>query len=117
MDHVSHMHRERETGKNFRMYFEIIGEISEIQEVAVPTSIPDVARMDVKYAVCVYNKGYRASLEVRKVYAVLPDDIGRNRGLTRVIDESGEDYLYPEDWFAPIELTDKGERAVSAAMW
>ena len=99
------------------MYFEIIGEIREIEAVAEPASIPDVARTDVKFAVCVYNKGYRASLEVRKVYAVLCDGIGRSRGLTRVIDESGEDYLYPDDWFVPIELTDEGERAVFAVMW
>ncbi len=99
------------------MYFEIIGQIREIQDITEPTWIPDVARMNVKYAICVYNKGYRASLEVRKVYLVLPNDSGRDGGLTCVIDESGEDYLYPEDWFVPVELTGEGERAVSAVMW
>ena len=72
--------------------------------------------MNVKYAICVYNKGYWASLEVRKVYLMLPDDSERDLGLICVIDESGEDYLYPEDWFAPVELTEEAERAVSAVM-
>ena len=50
------------------------------------------------------NDGYVASLEVRKIYRVLPDaDAARHR-LLRVIDESGEDYLYPADYFTPIEL-------------
>lgn len=87
------------------MYFEIIGQIREIQDITEPASIPDVARTSVKYAICVYNKGYRASLEVRKVYLVLPDDSERDLGLIRVIDETGEDYLYPEDSPVPVELT------------
>ena len=50
---------------------------------------------------CVRNEGYPAGLELRKVYRVLADERASERGLLRVIDESGEDYLYPEECFAP----------------
>jgi len=57
-----------------------------------------------QYFVCLSNKGYRASLVVRRLYEVLPDPTAAERGLLRVIDESGEDYLFPADLFEPIEL-------------
>jgi len=54
--------------------------------------------------VCVENSGYPASLELHKIYRVFPDeDAARDRDL-RVVDESGEDYLYPAEWFAAVEL-------------
>jgi hypothetical protein len=56
------------------------------------------------FALCVKDGGFPASLEVRKIYRVLPDSDARIHGLVRVVDESGEDYLYPEDLFVPIEL-------------
>ena len=56
------------------------------------------------FAICIRNDDYPASLEVRKVYAVIPDPAATEHRLLRVIDESGEDYLYPEDYFVPIEL-------------
>ncbi len=56
------------------------------------------------YVLCVKNRGYPASLELRKIYRALPDSEGARHGLSRVIDESGEDYLYPTDFFIPIEL-------------
>jgi hypothetical protein len=56
------------------------------------------------FALCVEDGGYPASLEVRKVYRVLPDSDARSHGLIRVVDESGEDYLYPEKLFVPIEV-------------
>jgi hypothetical protein len=55
-------------------------------------------------AVCVRNDGYAASLEVRKIYRVLPDSGAAAAHLLRVIDESGEDYLYPEDYFIMLDL-------------
>jgi len=58
----------------------------------------------IKYVVCVRNKGYPASLELRKLYETLPDTDAEGHGLIRVIDESGEDYLYPRDFFLPIEI-------------
>ncbi len=57
-----------------------------------------------RYVVCVKNGGYAASLERRKIYRVLPDAQAAAHKLTRVIDESGEDYLYPSDFFALIAL-------------
>ncbi len=57
-----------------------------------------------KFVVCIYNKDYPASLELRKVYQVLPDSEAASHRMIRVIDESGEDYLFPEQYFAPVEL-------------
>ena len=57
-----------------------------------------------RFAICINNKGYDASLEFRKVYDVLEDLDAESHGLVRVEDESGEDYLFPEDFFIPIEL-------------
>lgn len=51
------------------------------------------------FAVCVRNAGCEASLEPHKIYAVLPDAEAEKESDIRVIDESGEDYLYPADWF------------------
>jgi hypothetical protein len=56
-----------------------------------------------KFAICIENSGYPASLELFKVYRVLPDEGAAVDGDLRVIDESGEDYLYPADWFVFIE--------------
>src|SRR5262249_22924921 len=57
-----------------------------------------------RFVVCVENAGYPASLELHKIYLVLPDpDAGRD-GDVRIVDESGEDYLYPADWYAALEL-------------
>ncbi len=56
------------------------------------------------YVICVKSKGYRASLDVRKVYQAIPDAGAAKHGLIRVIDESGEDYLYPVEFFVPIEI-------------
>ena len=55
------------------------------------------------FLICVKNDDYPASLEVRKVYESLPDPVAAMRNLVRVIDESGEDYLYPADDFVAVE--------------
>jgi hypothetical protein len=69
-----------------------------------------------KFVVCVKNKGYEVSLELRKIYQVLSDaDAAKHRQL-RVIDESGDDYLYPANYFAPIELPDPVRKAVLASV-
>ncbi|NUQ62137.1 MAG: hypothetical protein HUU20_06595 [Pirellulales bacterium] len=57
-----------------------------------------------RYVICVNNSAYPASLELRKVYRVIPDDVAGTRGFIRVVDESGEDYLYPQNSFVPIEV-------------
>ncbi len=65
---------------------------------------------------CLRNKGYEASLERRKIYQVLPDRDAASHGQMRVIDESGEDYLYPAAFFVPITLPRTLRRAVLAAV-
>jgi len=65
---------------------------------------------------CLRNKGYEVSLERRKIYQVLPDREAASHGQLRVIDESGEDYLYPERFFVPITLPRTLRRAVLAAV-
>ena len=72
-------------------------------------------RAEKTFVVCVSNKRYPASLEVRKVYQSIPDDEAAKRHHVRVIDESGEDYLYPEEYFVPIQLPQSAERAVLRA--
>jgi hypothetical protein len=57
-----------------------------------------------RFAVCVQNKGYEASLERNKIYTVLPDKNAERDGDLRVIDESGEDYLFSADRFVAIEV-------------
>jgi hypothetical protein len=56
------------------------------------------------YGVCINNTDYPASLETRKIYRLLPDQAAGKHRLVRVIDESGEDYLYPQEYFVPIKL-------------
>jgi hypothetical protein len=57
-----------------------------------------------QFLICIKNDHYPASLEVRKVYQMIPDPVAAARHFVRVIDESGEDYLYPENYFLPVEL-------------
>lgn len=68
-----------------------------------------------QFVVCIENTGYEASLERRKIYLAVPDAEGSGHGLLRVIDESGEDYLYPKELFRPIELPQALGRAILAA--
>lgn len=56
------------------------------------------------YVLCIDNGGYPESLEVRKVYVALKDDGAAQRQHIRVIDETGEDYLYPAKLFVPIQV-------------
>jgi hypothetical protein len=65
--------------------------------------------------VCINNEGYPASLEKRKIYVSLRDPIAEKRGLLRIIDESGDDYLYPRMFFRPIGLPQSVKKAVLAA--
>lgn len=63
--------------------------------------------------VCVSNEGYPASLERRKIYVVLRDAQAERHGMIRVIDESGEDYLYPAGHFAALEIPDELARSLA----
>ncbi len=65
--------------------------------------------------VCVNNEGHLASLEKRKIYIALRDAAAEKLGLFRIVDESGEDYLYPKALFRAIALPQAVKRAVLAA--
>ncbi|MBI3651840.1 MAG: hypothetical protein HY231_12540 [Acidobacteria bacterium] len=67
--------------------------------------------MNMQFAVCINNQDYPASLERHKIYRVLPDEDGD----LRVIDESGEDYLYPANWFVLIKLPEAIEKSFTKA--
>ncbi|MBU0496082.1 MAG: hypothetical protein KKA73_18135 [Chloroflexi bacterium] len=68
-----------------------------------------------QFVVCITNKGYSASLEPRKIYRVIPDACAAEHQYIRVIDESGEGYLYPADRFVPISLPKSVEQALALA--
>lgn len=68
------------------------------------------------FAICVDNSEYPASLELHKVYRVLPDEDAEQDGDLRVIDESGEDYLYPADYFMMLELPRDVQRVLLQAI-
>jgi hypothetical protein len=67
-----------------------------------------------EFVVCVRNEGYEASLELRKIYRTIPGTSAERHHLIKVIDESGEDYVYPNDLFLPIELPKALEKTVLA---
>ena len=67
-----------------------------------------------KFVICVRN-GDAEDLEVRKIYQVIPDEDASTDGLLRIVDESGEDYLYPADLFIQIELPQAIEKALLPA--
>jgi hypothetical protein len=57
-----------------------------------------------RFAICVNNSEYPASLELHKIYRVIPDEDARKDGDLRIVDESGDDYLYPTDYFLLIDI-------------
>lgn len=67
------------------------------------------------FAVCLQNKGFAASLEVRKLYPVIQDREAESDDLIRVVDESGEDYLYPARLFRKVALPADVRRALRKA--
>jgi hypothetical protein len=67
-----------------------------------------------RFVICIRNEGCE-DLEPRKVYQVLPDEAAAEDGYLRIVDESGEDYLYPEDYFVPIELPQAAEKVLLSA--
>jgi hypothetical protein len=72
-------------------------------------------RHEPQFVICVRNKDYPASLEVRKVYVTIPDEQASRHHQLRVIDESGDDYLYPEEYFVAVQLPQAAEKAVLRA--
>lgn len=69
-------------------------------------------RRQVRFAVCIENKGYEASLEIGKLYRVLPDKAAERHGYLRIVDESGEDYGYAADRFFAIDVPKPVEKAL-----
>ena len=69
-------------------------------------------RSEPRFAVCVKNAGYEVSLERNKIYALVPDAEAEKDGDVRVVDESGEDYLYPAEWFVAIKVPDEVEASL-----
>jgi len=72
-------------------------------------------KAETRFAVCVENRGYPASLELRKIYRVLPDSSAAAQHQVRIVDESGEDYLYPQKYFVTIDLPHALGRALLRA--
>ncbi len=67
-----------------------------------------------QYVMCIKNDGYAASLEMRKIYQAISDTDSAEKKMIRVIDESGEDYLFPEEFFVPIQIPKNAERIFAA---
>ncbi len=65
-----------------------------------------------QFAICIDNKEYRASLEIGKLYRVVPDDDAASHGYIRIIDESGEDYAFAESRFHMIQLPQSVEKTL-----
>ena len=68
-----------------------------------------------RFAVCINNTAYPDDLKIRTIYQVLPDESAARSDYIRVVDESGEDYLYPRDYFVSIELPRAVEKALLSA--
>jgi hypothetical protein len=77
----------------------------------MPKLNPSASRL----VICIDNKGYKASLEKRKIYVALSDATAHKHGQVRVIDESGEDYLFPKSLFLPITVPTSLRKAILKA--
>lgn len=68
------------------------------------------------YVICIKNQDYTAALEIRKIYSTVPDPKAETYQMIRVIDESGEDYLYPTDYFLPLQLSEPVKQAIATTL-
>jgi hypothetical protein len=68
------------------------------------------------FAICIDNDGYEAALELRKIYQVLPPELNDPKEYVRIVDESGEDYLYNRKAFEMIDLPQRTERKLMATL-
>lgn len=71
--------------------------------------------VDINFVGCISNQDYEASLELWKYYRVLRDEKASSHGYLRIIDESGEDYLYPQHYFSQVEMVRDLEEALLKA--
>ena len=67
--------------------------------------------MGAKYVMCVTNVGYLVSLTLHKVYKVIPDEKGEKHSMIRIVDDSGEDYLFPAGRFVPVQIPEVAEQS------
>lgn len=72
-------------------------------------------KSELQFVVCIKNKDHAAALELRKLYQVVADQTATKLHQIRVIDESGEDYLYPEEYFVHVQLPQSAEKAIRRA--
>ena len=70
-------------------------------------------KQEIKFAVCITDS--EPDLEMRKIYRVVPDESAKKEGHLRIIDESGEDYLYPANYFVSVEVPKEAEQALLLA--
>jgi hypothetical protein len=75
------------------------------------------AKQEIVFVVCINNKRYEASLEVGKLYRVIPDEQAKSHGYLRIVDESGEDYGYSAERFFRLEVPRPLERALLRASY
>ena len=69
--------------------------------------------VNTRFVLCVDNSEYSLDLTLHKIYRVLPDDMGEQAGMIRIVDDTGEDYLYEANRFAAIELSAEAARATA----
>jgi len=72
-----------------------------------------INRLKARFAICVDNSEYPVSLEIQKLYRVIPDEDAKKDGDLRVIDESGEDYLYPAEYFLLIDTPRRAAQSLN----
>jgi hypothetical protein len=89
---------------------------SEANTVTTEKAATPRPKPTTSFVVCVDNDGYAASLEARKIYRVIPDARAAAHRMLRIVDESGEDYLYPVDRFVTVRLPRAAQEAFSAAV-
>ena len=99
------------------MDFDVVGDITETETIATGAGIRErrathMGKAAKRLFICLDNAGYEVSLERRKIYVALPDSKAERAGYLRIIDESGEDYLYPAQRFVAAELPVSTRRAV-----
>ena len=80
------------------------------------TTTPRKSKATKQYVVCIANDGYAASLEKRKIYQTLPDAGQSAHSLLRVVNESGDDYLYPAKWFVYFNVSPSMAKALALAV-
>lgn len=67
--------------------------------------------MNAKFVMCINNKSYSRDLALHKVYKVIPDAKGEASGWIRIVDETGEDYLYAAKYFVPVQIPEEAEQS------